>query len=62
MVSQLAACSINEEKAICYQLELPTECSSCPSGQKVMMTGAFSRNVGKLFSQLKLITDNLLFI
>ena len=26
------------------------------------MTGAFSRNVGKLFSELKLVTDNLLFI
>ena len=24
-----------------------------------MMTGAFSRNVGKLFSELKLVTDNL---
>ena len=23
------------------------------------MTGAFSRNVGKLFSKLKLVTDNL---
>ena len=29
---------------------------------KVMMTGAFSQNVGKLFSELKLVTDNLLFI
>ena len=27
-----------------------------------MMTGAFSRNVGKLFFELKLVTDNLLFI
>ena len=26
---------------------------------KVMMTGAFSRNVCKLFSELKLVTDNL---
>ena len=25
------------------------------------MTGAFSPNVGKLFSKLKLVTDNLLF-
>ena len=25
-------------------------------------TGAFSWNVGKLFSELKLVTDNLLFI
>ena len=25
-----------------------------------MMTGAFSQNVGKLFSELKLVTDNLL--
>ena len=27
-----------------------------------MMTGAFSQNVGKLFSELKLVTDNLLSI
>ena len=27
-----------------------------------MTTGAFSQNVGKLFSKLKLVTDNLLFI
>ena len=26
----------------------------------LMTTGAFSRNVGKLFSELKLVTDNLL--
>ena len=26
-----------------------------------MTTGAFSQNVGKLFSELKLVTDNLLF-
>ena len=28
----------------------------------LMTTGAFSRNIGKLFSELKLVTDNLLFI
>ena len=28
----------------------------------LMTTGAFSRNVGKLFSELKLVTDNLLSI
>ena len=28
----------------------------------LMMTAAFSRNVWKLFSELKLVTDNLLFI
>ena len=27
-----------------------------------MLTGAFSQNVGKLFSEFKLVTDNLLFI
>ena len=27
-----------------------------------MTTGEFSRNIGKLFSELKLVTDNLLFI
>jgi len=27
-----------------------------------MMTGAFSRNVGKLFSELELVTDNLFSI
>ena len=37
----------------------------CISREKVitlMTTGAFSRNVGKLFSKLKLVTDNLLSI
>ena len=29
---------------------------------KVITTGAFSRNIGKLFSELKLATDNPLFI
>ena len=28
----------------------------------LMMTGGFSRNIGKLLSKLKLVTDNLLFI
>ena len=28
----------------------------------LMRTGAFSQNVGKSFSELKLVTDNLLFI
>ena len=28
----------------------------------LMTTGAFSRNAGKLFSELKLVTDNILFI
>ena len=28
----------------------------------LITTGAFSRNVGKLFSELKLVPDNLLFI
>jgi len=35
-------------RVICYQLEFA-----------LMKTGAFSRNVSKLFSELKLITDNL---
>ena len=28
----------------------------------LMTTGAFSQNAGKLFSELKLVIDNLLFI
>ena len=28
----------------------------------LMRTGAFSKNIGKLFSELKLVTDNLLCI
>ena len=35
-----------ERKVICYQLESVT----------LMTTGAFSRNVDKLFSELKLVT------
>ena len=32
------------------------------SENNLMMTGAFSWNIGKLFSKLKFVTDNLLFI
>ena len=40
------------------------ECSSRYPGETftLLTTGAFSQNVGKLFSELKLETDNLLFI
>ena len=37
-----------------------TECSSRHQTFALMTTGPFSRNVGKLFSELKLVTDNLL--
>ena len=36
--------------------------SGRPAPVALMMTGAFSRNVGKLFSELKLVTDNFLSI
>ena len=52
-------------KVICYQLELwkqladiSTECSS-RHRSKSQTTGAVSQNVGKLFSKLKLVTDDL---
>ena len=32
------------------------------SSENNLLIGAFSRNIGKLFSELKLVTDNLLFI
>ena len=62
-------CWINREKVICYQLgfgkhnfvDISTECSCCHHGKRgftLMTTGAFSRNI-KLFSKLKLVTDNL---
>ena len=57
-----------KRKVICHQLELrkqladvSTECSSrhqCKSEETLMMTGAFSQNISKLFSELKLVTDN----
>ena len=52
---------LNEEKVICCQLEQInlTECSSRHQGKS---DGTFSRNVCKLFSKLKLVPDNLLFI
>ena len=39
------------------------DCSSLPasfSQWSLMTNGAFSRNVGNLFSELKVVTDNLL--
>ena len=41
-----------ERKVICYQLELGKEFADVSSG-------AFSQNVGKLFSELNLVTINL---
>ena len=51
---------------------ISTECSSCHQGESIipassftlalMTTGAFNWNVGRLFSKLKLVTDNLLVI
>ena len=49
-VASHLAFGINEE-VICYQLTFVP-----------MTTRAFSRNVGKLFSKLKVVPDNLLFI
>ena len=52
----------NDGEVICYKYELRkqladvlTECSS-----RHREPGAFSRNVSKLLSDLKLVTDNLL--
>ena len=50
---------INEEKVISYQLELGMFQLNAPF--TLTMTGVFGRNVGKLFSKLKLVTNNLLF-
>ena len=36
--------------------------SSSGSSFALITTGTFSQNVGKLFSELELVTDNLLFI
>ena len=41
-----------KRERLCYQLELGKEFADVSSG-------AFSQNVGKLFSELKLVTDNL---
>jgi len=61
----LVGCCINKGR-LSYQLELAnisTECSSRHQGESpddaLMTTGAFSRNIGKLFSELKLVTANL---
>ena len=47
---------INEEKVICYQLELGMFQLNAPF--TLTTTGVFSGNVGKLFSELKLVTNN----
>ena len=60
----LASIHINEEKVICYELELgnnlPMFRLNVPfvirAWWQLVMTGAFSQNVGKLFSELKLLT------
>ena len=60
--------SLNEEKVICYQLELENNLLTFQLNApviiraEVMTTEAFSQNIGKLISKLKLTTDNLLFI
>ena len=41
-----------ERKAICYQLELGKELAD-------VLSDAFGQNVDKLFSELKLVTDNI---
>ena len=51
-----------KRKVICYQLELRkylVDISTACANFTLMTIGAFSRNVGKLFSELKLVTDNL---
>ena len=40
-----------------FQLDVPVVIRA----KSMMMIAAFSRNVGKLFSELKLVPDNLLF-
>ena len=53
---------VEEKVSICRHLEknISTECSSRHQDESrpLMTIGAFSRNVGKLFSKLKLVTDN----
>ena len=61
MFQWLLSWCINEEKVIWYQLELGNYLADI-STFALMTTGAFSRNVGKIFSELKLVPDNLFFI
>ena len=44
-------------------IKQPWVCHNLPKYNTftLMMTGAVSQNIGKLFSELKLVTDNLLF-
>ena len=45
-----------------HSTPFPLRARLCSYFFALMTTGAFSRNVGKLFSELKLVPDNLLFI
>ena len=50
----------SEEKVICYQFSLENNLPTFRPNAPVVIR--VSQNVGKLFSELKLVTDNLLFI
>ena len=45
-----------------YNFQYCSLAKEYPRAEHLIMTGAFSRNIGKLFSKLKLVTDNLIFI
>ena len=51
-----------DDNLLMFQLNAPViiRASFIYAGS-LMTTGTFSRNIGKLFSELKLVTDNFLF-
>ena len=59
-ISTHTNCFKSEEKVICYQFSLENNLPTFRPNAPVVIR--VSRNVGKLFSELKLVTDNLLFI
>ena len=64
VASQLASAQMKRKVTLCVT-NLNSENNLPVTGvviREKVTTGAFSRNVSKLFSELKLVTDNLLFI
>ena len=51
---RISVTNLNLESNLMFQLNAPV---AAPFA--LMTTGAFSRNIGKLFPELKLVTDNL---
>ena len=64
MKRRLSVTNLSSENNLMFRLNAPVviRAKVVLFPLALMTTGAFSRNIGKLFSKLKLVPDNLLFI